>query len=150
MRQVHLHHGCEGEDRSLEVCQGQWVLGIDCLEQKFIKSEARPCWPGGHERRSRYSTATTLRSAARRRSSQFLIPNSQICSPGHEGPLSSHYGFHKYIAGHFWAWIVFRSARTSCTTFDVSRPALKIWTPCIQAYMPHESSGYSSNQPCIV
>ena len=27
------------------------------------------------------------------------------------------------------------------------RPALKIWTPCIQAYMPHESSGDSSNQP---
>ena len=107
MRQVHLHHSCEGEDRSLEVCQGQWVLGIDCLEQKFIKSEARP-WPGGHERRSTYSTATTLRSAARRRSSQFLIPNSQICSPGHEGPLSSHHGFHKYIAGHFWARIGFK------------------------------------------
>ena len=43
----------------------------------------------------------------RRRSSQFLIPNSQICSPGHEGPLSSHHGFHKYIAGHFWAWTGF-------------------------------------------
>ena len=25
--------------------------------------------------------------------------------------------------------------------------AMKIWTPCIQAYMPHESSGDSSNQP---
>ena len=42
---------------------------------------------------------------------------------------------------------IFRSARTSCTTFDVSRPVLKIWITYIQAYMPHESSGDSSNQP---
>ena len=27
------------------------------------------------------------------------------------------------------------------------RPALKIWITYIQAYMPHESSGDSSNQP---
>ena len=30
------------------------------------------------------------------------------------------------------------------------RPALKIWITYIQAYMPHESSGDSSNQPCTV
>ena len=43
---------------------------------------------------------------------------------------------------------LFRSARASCTTSVRPVPsALKIWTPCIQAYMPHESSGDSSNQP---
>ena len=46
----------------------------------------------------------------------------------------------------------FRSARTSCTTFDgprpvPSRPALKIWITYIQAYMPYESCKDSSNQP---
>ena len=40
---------------------------------------------------------------------------------------------------------LFRSARASCTTSG--GPAMKIWAPCIQAYMPHESSGDSSNQP---
>ena len=43
---------------------------------------------------------------------------------------------------------IFRSARTSCTTFDWSRPsALKIWITYIQAYMPYESCKDSSNQP---
>ena len=56
------------------------------------------------------------------------------------------------LAALIHAQYFFRSARTSCTTFDWSRPpvrpsALKIWTPCIQAYMPHESLGDSSNQP---
>ena len=40
---------------------------------------------------------------------------------------------------------LFRSARTSCTTSDGSRPsALKIWITYIQAYMPYESSGVLS------
>ena len=35
--------------------------------------------------------------------------------------------------------ILFRSARTSCTTFGwFVRPALKIWITYIQAYMPYE------------
>ena len=46
---------------------------------------------------------------------------------------------------------VFRSARTSCTTFGWSRlsvpSALKIWITYIQAYMPYESWKDSSNQP---
>ena len=46
---------------------------------------------------------------------------------------------------------LFRSARTSCTTFGwfvQSRPsAIKIWITYIQAYMPYESCKDSSNQP---
>ena len=49
-------------------------------------------------------------------------------------------------------WLIFRSARASCSTSGepVCTPvhpyAMKIWIQCIQAYMPHESSGDSSNQ----
>ena len=46
--------------------------------------------------------------------------------------------------------LIFRSARASWNTFvspSVSPSARKIWITHIKAYMPQESSEYSSNQP---
>ena len=49
-------------------------------------------------------------------------------------------------------FMIFRSARTSCRTFDFRvrppvRPRQFFWITYIQAYMPYESSEVSSNQP---
>ena len=85
----------------------------------------------------------------------------QKCSNPKWLPLSFQKNFHLmrqlwkyYLFGtpiSYFSNYIFRSARTSCTTFGWSRPvrpsALKIWITYIQAYMPYESSGDSSNQP---
>ena len=58
------------------------------------------------------------------RNAVFFTPNHSVCAI--------------FQADH----AIFRSARTSCTTFGWSRPvrpALKIWITYIQAYMPYES-----------
>ena len=113
-----------------------WVVGVnssDCEDRVGGRLELRDCGATLRHLRSVSVSSLSLSSSSSLQSSSTIL-------------LSCNFPAMFLLV--LSVIIIFRSARASCTTSVRPVPsALKIWTPCIQAYMPHESSGDSSNQP---